>query len=48
MEAEALINLIRVGWGQENPAFRQQIPIAQLDGEAERDGLLGVCQRQSA
>jgi len=22
-EAEALINLIRVGWGQENPAFRQ-------------------------
>jgi pimeloyl-ACP methyl ester carboxylesterase/DNA-binding CsgD family transcriptional regulator len=23
LEAEALINLIRVGWGQENPAFRQ-------------------------
>jgi len=23
IEAEALINLIRVGWGQENPAFRQ-------------------------
>jgi pimeloyl-ACP methyl ester carboxylesterase/DNA-binding CsgD family transcriptional regulator len=23
MEAEALINLIRVGWGKENPAFRQ-------------------------
>jgi DNA-binding CsgD family transcriptional regulator len=23
LEAEALINLIRIGWGQENPAFRQ-------------------------
>jgi pimeloyl-ACP methyl ester carboxylesterase/DNA-binding CsgD family transcriptional regulator len=23
LEAESLINLIRVGWGQENPAFRQ-------------------------
>ncbi len=23
LEADALINLIRVGWGQENPAFRQ-------------------------
>lgn len=47
MEAEALINLIRVGWGKENPAFRQLfstmlIPEADLEQMASLNQLAKI------
>jgi pimeloyl-ACP methyl ester carboxylesterase/DNA-binding CsgD family transcriptional regulator len=37
LEAEALINLIRVGWGKENPAFRQLFSSMLMpDGDKEQ------------
>ncbi len=47
LEAEALINLIRVGWGQENPAFRQLfttmlMPDADLDQMASLNDLARI------
>jgi pimeloyl-ACP methyl ester carboxylesterase/DNA-binding CsgD family transcriptional regulator len=47
LEAQALINLIRVGWGKENPAFRQLfstmiIPEADADQMASLNQLVQI------
>ncbi len=47
LEAEALINLIRVGWGKENPAFRQLfstmlMPEANLEQMASLNQLVQI------
>jgi pimeloyl-ACP methyl ester carboxylesterase/DNA-binding CsgD family transcriptional regulator len=47
MEAQALINLIRVGWGKENPAFRQMfstmlMPEADLEQMAALNELAQI------
>jgi pimeloyl-ACP methyl ester carboxylesterase/DNA-binding CsgD family transcriptional regulator len=47
LEAEALINLIRVGWGQQNPAFRQLfstmlMPDANLEQMASLNQLVQI------
>jgi pimeloyl-ACP methyl ester carboxylesterase/DNA-binding CsgD family transcriptional regulator len=49
LEAEALINLIRVGWGQENPAFRQLFSTMLMpDGDLEQMASLNQLARISA
>lgn len=41
LQAETMINAIRVGWGQENPAFRQLFTTMMIPGgtEAQKDWL---------
>ena len=41
LEAEALINMIRVGWGRENPAFRQLFS-TMLMPEADAEQMLSL------
>jgi pimeloyl-ACP methyl ester carboxylesterase/DNA-binding CsgD family transcriptional regulator len=49
LEAEALINLIRVGWGQENPAFRQLFSTMLMpDGDLEQMASLNQLAQISA
>lgn len=49
MEAEALISLIRVGWGQENPAFRQLFSTMLVpDGSKEQMDSLNELVKISA
>ncbi len=49
LEAEALINLIRVGWGQENPAFRQLFSTMLMpDGDQEQMASLNQLAQISA
>jgi pimeloyl-ACP methyl ester carboxylesterase/DNA-binding CsgD family transcriptional regulator len=49
LEAEALINLIRVGWGKENPAFRQLFSTMLMPGaDAEQMASLNELAHISA
>jgi pimeloyl-ACP methyl ester carboxylesterase/DNA-binding CsgD family transcriptional regulator len=49
LEAEALINLIRVGWGKENPAFRQLFSTMLMpDADLEQMAFLNELAQISA
>jgi pimeloyl-ACP methyl ester carboxylesterase/DNA-binding CsgD family transcriptional regulator len=49
LEAEALINLIRIGWGRENPAFRQLFSTMLMpDGNPEQMASLNQLAQISA
>lgn len=49
LQAETMINVIRVGWGQENPAFRQLFTTMLIpEGTEEQQGSLNELARISA